>query len=254
MSVRVCQNSFSRGILSPSLEGRVDLEQYSLGLKNLQNGIVLQEGCVINRSGLEYLGCVKFPDKKTRLIPFVFNFNESYILEFGEKYIRFIKDGGYILGDNNQIYEIETPYLEDELFSIDYAQQADVMTFVHKNHSPKDLLRLGHNNWKLNEVIFQSSINAPTNLKAVYTGSTSSNTTTYQYVVCSVDKDTNEESSRSEMVSVVGHLEAYWTTSEYITISWSEVENALEYNIYRAVNGIFGYVGTSNNLSLRITI
>ena len=38
MSVRVTQNSFSRGVLSPSLAGRVDLEQYSLGLKKLQNG------------------------------------------------------------------------------------------------------------------------------------------------------------------------------------------------------------------------
>ena len=29
MSVRVSQNSFARGIISPSLWGRVDLEQYS---------------------------------------------------------------------------------------------------------------------------------------------------------------------------------------------------------------------------------
>ena len=41
MTVRVCQNSFSKGVISPSLEGRVDLEQYNLGLKKLVNGIVL---------------------------------------------------------------------------------------------------------------------------------------------------------------------------------------------------------------------
>ena len=40
MSFRVTQNSFSKGILSPSLQGRVDLEQYSLGLKNLKNGVL----------------------------------------------------------------------------------------------------------------------------------------------------------------------------------------------------------------------
>ena len=96
MSIRISQNSFSKGILSPSLQGRVDLEQYSLGLKNLQNGIILQEGCVINRSGLEFLSEIKDSSNKARLIPFVFDLNESYVLEIGEKYIRFIKDGGYM--------------------------------------------------------------------------------------------------------------------------------------------------------------
>lgn len=251
MSVRVSQNSFSKGILSPALQGRVDLEQYSLGLKNLQNGIVMQEGCVVNRSGLEYLGSAKYNDKKVRLIPFVFDSLENYVLEFGHQYLRFIKNGGYILNDLNEIYELETPYLEDDLFEIDYIQQADVITFVHKNYKPMDLSRLSHDNWTLNEILFESSIKPPADLKATYTGSTSSNTTTYSYVVCSVDINTNEESSRSNPVNVVGHLEAYWTTAEYITLTWTEVENAVEYNIYRAVNGIYGYVGTSNTTTFK---
>ena len=251
MSVRVSQNSFSKGILSPSLHGRIDLEQYSLGVKKLQNGIVLQEGCIVNRSGLEFLGEVKKSDKKTRLIPFVFDISESYIIELGENYFRFIKDGGYILDENNEIYEIETPYLADEIFALDYVQQADVITFVHKNHKPRDLSRYSHNDWKLEEISFKPSIESPKEVSAVYTGSTSSNTTTYEYVVCAVDNDTNEESSKSEVASVVGHLEAYWTTSEYITISWAKVENALEYNIYRGVNGIFGYIGTSSTTSFK---
>lgn len=249
MSIRVSQNSFSKGILSPSLQGRVDLEQYSLGLKNLENGIVLQEGCVANRAGLEYLGQAKYSDKKTRLIPFVFDISENYILELGEKYIRFLKNGGYILNEGNDIYEIETPYLEKDIFTIDYAQQADVLTFVHKDYKPFELVRLAHNEWQLNEITFEASIKPPLNISAEYTGSTSSNTTTYEYVVCAVDKKTNEESARSAVATVLGHLEAYWTTAEYITLAWDEVENAVEYNIYRAANGIFGYIGTSNTNS-----
>lgn len=251
MGIRICQNSFSKGILSPALQGRVDLEQYSLGLKKLQNGIVLQEGCVINRAGLEYLGSTKYSSKKARLIPFVFDINESYVIEIGEKYFRFIKDGGYILDENSEIYEITTPYLEKDIFSIDYAQQADVVTFVHKDYPPYDLSRLEHNKWIFSPILFQSSILPPDNLNAVYTGSTTSNTTTYSYVVCAVDKLTSEESVASQPVSVLGHLEAYWTTSEYITISWDSVENAVEYNIYRAVNGIYGYIGTSSTTTFK---
>ena len=68
MSIRINQNSFSRGIISPSLQGRVDLDYYSSGVKKLNNGIVLQEGCIVNRPGLEYIGEAKYSDKKTRLI------------------------------------------------------------------------------------------------------------------------------------------------------------------------------------------
>ena len=110
---------------------------------------------------------------------------------------------------------------------------------------------MAHNKWALSEIAFEASIKPPENLKAVYTGSTSSNTTTYEYVICSVDKETNEESSRSEVVDVLGHLEAYWTTAEYIDLTWDKVDGALEYNIYRAVNGIFGYVGTTSNTTFR---
>ena len=249
MSVRVCQNSFSKGVLSPSLDGRIDLEQYSLGLKKLTNGIVLQEGCVQNRAGLEFLVKTKYQDKKCRLIPFVFNLEQNYILEFGDEYIRVIKDGGYVLDEDNNVYEITTPYLEDDLFDIDYVQQADTITLVHKNYPPSELSRIDHNDWELSTINFKATIEAPANISAKYTGSTSSNTTTYYYVVTSVDTTTDEESARSEIASVVGHLEAYWTTSEYITISWDTVESAQEYNIYRAVNGIYGYVGTTNTTS-----
>ena len=249
METRITQNSFSKGILSPSLQGRVDLEQYSNGLKNLENGIVLQEGCVLNRSGLEYVSNTKYSSKKSRLIPFVFGLEQNYIIEVGEKHFRFVKDGGYILDDSGEIYEIASPYLEDEIFQIDYVQQLDSITLVHKNHKIQELSRIKHNVWELKEIEIKPKIEPPKEIKAGYSGSTSSNTKTYSYVVCSVDKETNEESSKSESVEVVAHKEAYWTTSEYVQISWQKVEGALEYNIYKSANGIFGYVGTSKNLN-----
>ncbi len=247
MSIRVCQNSFSRGILSPTLSARVDLEQYNLGIKKLVNGFIAQEGCILNRAGLEYIESAKYKNKKVRLIPFNFGINQNYIIELGHRYIRFIFEGAYIKDDNLNIYELDTHYSEDEIFEIDYVQQADVITLVHQNHIPKNLSRYAHNNWILSDINSQASIQPPNNISISYTGSTASNTKTYEYVVCSVDKDSKEESTRSTVVSVLGHLEAYWTTAEKITLTWSAVENALEYNIYRSVNGIFGYVGTASN-------
>ena len=94
-------------------------------------------------------------------------------------------------------------------------------------------------------------IEPPANVKAVWTGSTSENTRQYSYVVTAVANETYEESKRSQVVTATGHLESYWLTSEYMTISWEAVEGAAEYNIYRSVNGVYGFIGTSTELSFR---
>lgn len=248
-NTRISQVSFSRGEFCPPLYMRTDLEQYSIGLKTLKNGFVHQEGCVSNRFGLEYVGKVKDSSKKVRLIPFTFNSEQTYIIEAGDKYFRFIQDGGYILDSNDEIYEIATPYAAEDLQYLKFAQSADVLTITHLNYAPKELVRYDHDNWVLSSILFEPSITPPTNVTASWSGGTGSNMRTYTYLVTAVDEDTLEESARSNEVSVSGHREAYWTTSEYITINWTAVSGATEYNIYRSVNGIFGYVGTSKTNS-----
>ena len=56
--------------------------------------------------------------------------------------------------ENNEIYELSSPYLENELFELDYTQQLDIITLVHKNHPPMELSRIKHNQWELNEINF----------------------------------------------------------------------------------------------------
>ena len=81
----------------------------------------------------------------------------------------YVKNGGFIyrcileaLGDATEppnatywiatdIYEIESPYQESELFEIKYAQSADMMWLTHPNHKPHKLSRTGHTNWTLSE-------------------------------------------------------------------------------------------------------
>lgn len=247
-NTRISQVSFSRGEFCPPLYMRTDLEQYSIGLKTLKNGFVHQEGCVSNRFGLEYVGQVKDSSKKVRLIPFTFNSEQTYIIEAGDKYFRFIQDGGYILDSNDEIYEIATPYAAEDLQYLKFAQSADVLTITHLNYAPKELVRYDHDNWVLSSILFEPSITPPSGLTAAWTGGTG-NMRTYTYLVTAVDADTLEESARSNEASVSGHREAYWTTSEYITLSWTAVAGATEYNVYRSVNGIFGYVGTSKTNS-----
>jgi hypothetical protein len=87
--------NFQAGELSPRLEGRIDLQKYSAGAQTLQNMVVFPQGGVTRRPGTQYAGTSK-DGSKVRLINFEFSDEQAYVLEFGENYIRFFKDGGLL--------------------------------------------------------------------------------------------------------------------------------------------------------------
>ena len=91
--------------------------------------------------------------QKTRLIPFEFSTIQTYVLEFGNQYMRVYKDKGQVLSGGSA-FEISTPYLTAELFEIKFAQSADVMYITHPNHAARKLSRTGHTSWTLTEIDF----------------------------------------------------------------------------------------------------
>ena len=151
--VAVQLTNFTGGELSPRLDGRNDLQKYPTGCKTLENMIVFPHGSAARRSGTQFVAEVKDSSKETRLIPFEFSTTQTYILEFGNQYIRFYKDDGQILSGGSA-YEISSPYLEAELFDIKFAQSADIMYICHPNHAARKLARTGHTSWTLTEIDF----------------------------------------------------------------------------------------------------
>ena len=145
--------SFVSGEFSAKMDGRSDFDKYSSGTKTLENFLIHPQGAATRRVGTQFIAEVKDSTKKTRLIPFEFSTTQTYVLEFGDQYIRFYKDKGQILSGGSA-YEISTPYLEAELFDIKFAQSADVMYIVHPNHETNKLSRTGHTSWSLDEVVF----------------------------------------------------------------------------------------------------
>ena len=81
----VIQTSFNAGELSPTLDGRVDLAKYGSGCSKMENFIPLVQGGARKRSGTRFVKEVKDSTKATRLIPFEFNTDQAYILEFGHE-------------------------------------------------------------------------------------------------------------------------------------------------------------------------
>jgi hypothetical protein len=99
---KISQPTFSAGEVSPSVYGRVDLARYYTGLRTCRNFIVRQYGGVANRPGTEFVCEVKDSADTTRLFPFVFSTDQSYVVEMGDAYLRFIQDGAQLelgLGD-----------------------------------------------------------------------------------------------------------------------------------------------------------
>ena len=342
---RYVQKSFNGGEISPTIHARNNLQRYENSLSKLKNGFVHAEGCVSNRQGTEFVNYAKFNDRKSRVIPFVFNTEQTYIIELGHKYARFFKDGGriiypsnygvsyegtfsfietvqnsdetnvykYQLGNNDYVYsskeenslsiddilyadvelsnaycseefnlsskgkitnidieshtigidvdnskkdlrglpvEIETPFEEKDLFKIKFAQNADIITLSCKGYVSQDLIRTSHYDWTLQPLDAKPDIQAPLNVKCTWHGGSESSRT-YKYVITAVKNETYEESERSAECSCKGELEANWGVNDYIDVTWDSVEGATEYNIYRSVNGVFGYVGVSTTNSFR---
>jgi hypothetical protein len=97
-------STFTSGEISPRLEGRIDIEKYRSGLSDLTNMVVQPHGGLTRRPGTEYLGPVKDSSVKTRIIPFQFKTSDTYILEFGDQYMRVFRNGLQVLkGDAKTI-------------------------------------------------------------------------------------------------------------------------------------------------------
>lgn len=93
--VTLAQQNFSGGELSPSLEGRFDLSIYYNGAAWLQNFIATVQGIASYRSGSKFAWSTR-DNQEAVLIPFEYNTEQAYILEFTNLKMRIFKDGGLI--------------------------------------------------------------------------------------------------------------------------------------------------------------
>jgi len=96
-------SSFTSGEASPRLDGRVDLAKYFSMCSTLENFSTLPHGGATRRSGTKYVSEVSASALATRIFGFEFNNEQTYIIEAGNTYFRFIKDGEPILESGKTI-------------------------------------------------------------------------------------------------------------------------------------------------------
>ena len=90
------QPSFAKGEIDPALHGRTNTTAYQIALATARNAIIQPYGGVTNRAGLQYIGPVKTHSLSTRLIDFQFKTTDTYIIELGNRYMRFIRNDAIV--------------------------------------------------------------------------------------------------------------------------------------------------------------
>lgn len=153
--VKLIQSSFAGGELDEALHSRTDFDKYPISLATLKNGIVRPHGTALNRPGTVYVATAKNADKKARLIGFVPGLYNPYLIEAGDQYLRFFKDGAPVVTSTGASYEVATAYLEADLPVIETTQSADVLYLAHEAYQPKTLSRFSDTNWALSNFDFK---------------------------------------------------------------------------------------------------
>lgn len=276
----IAQRSLAGGELSPKLYARVDTVKYQTGLRTCRNNIVLKEGGVSNRPGTEYICEVKDSAKKIKQIPFIFNDEQTYVLEFGDLYMRVIRNGvqltvtpaawsgatAYVIGDvvlsgGNNYYCIlaHTNHVPpnatywyampaNDIYEIPTPYVEADLPALQYNQSA-DIVTLTHKTYAVRELArtghttWTISLVVFAPLQAAPTSPSNSGAagSANEWVITAIDSETFEESLQSSSTG----SSATPSSGSPITISWTAASGAGEYNVYKKTNGVYGFIGVA---------
>lgn len=121
--------SFLGGLVSQKLDERVDMDKFGKWFKVADNMRFFSTGAMQNRTGFVKVANTKnnLPNDNIRLLSFVFNNREAFLLELGQGYMRVFKDGTPILDTDGSIkvWNTSITFPADE--DLKYAQSGDII-------------------------------------------------------------------------------------------------------------------------------
>jgi hypothetical protein len=306
---KVVRRSFAGGEITPEMFGRLDNVKNQTGLALCRNALVLPHGPATKRTGFGYVAPVHDSSAAVRAIPFVFNEDQSAVLEFGAGYIAFTVNGGalleavhaityvgavvtdtahgysvgnrlYIGGRFVQVsavadvdhytvvdvftglaptltgataarcYRISSPYTAADLFSLRYAQDADVLTLTCPGYAPRELRRLGATNWALTAPALGGAITAPSAPTTSYTVGTGSAYPKDAYYKVTTVSDGQESLPSGASGAVPNDLTLPGSKND---MAWGDPGVAgATFRVYKALFGndrMFGYIGETTGLT-----
>ncbi len=147
---------FNAGEWSPALHARVDLDRYARACAEMLNFLPAAQGAAIRRPGTRYVAGTK-SNGQVRLIPFEFSTLQAYVIEAGNQYFRFYRNGARLEDPPGTPVEVATPYTTADLPDLQWAQSADTLYLAHPSHAPRKLTRTSATAFSLSTISFTST-------------------------------------------------------------------------------------------------
>lgn len=141
--MEVMANNFTSGEVSAKLGGRIDLGLYQNGVSRLENFIPMLQGGITRRPGTRLVAALDGP---CRIMPFVISVDLAFIVELSAGKLRIRDHLGSpvaLLVEGVSADHFAVPYLQSEVWEIQYTQDYRTLFLAHRNHPPKMLTYTG---------------------------------------------------------------------------------------------------------------
>lgn len=139
-NVNQYQPQLNAGEFSEYMVARTDFGKYSNGAAIMLNIIPLAEGGAMRRAGTRFVAEVKDSSAKTRLKRFEFNTIQAYILEMGNRYLRFFRNQGQIITADTNV-QVQNGEFTNDLSA--WSDQSDANSSISHNATDGRLILNG---------------------------------------------------------------------------------------------------------------
>lgn len=215
MKVDTIQTSFAGGEFGPDLYGRTDIAQYQNACEIVENFLIRSYGPVISAPGTKYIGTVSTSTVKNRLIKFIFNRTDSYVIEMGPLYFRFYTNGGIVVTTGTTPFYLAHTYTESQIWDVQFAQLNDVIWLTHPSHPPRRLIRKSAASWTISDYEFKGgpfldSFTVTTGTDGVTTSSTIKITASATTGTVNITVSPTNSNLFTVSGSTLGHKNTFW--------------------------------------------
>ncbi len=171
-TVTPLQSSFNGGALSPRVHHRPELAIRSIGVEKMLGWLPLLQGSAEACPGTIRVAGARAP--VMRLIPYIFNETQAYIVEITDGKMRFYTNDARIETEPGVAYEIDAPWSADQLSEIMFEQSLDALYLYHGAVQTRKLQRTSATTFALNLVEFTGGPFLPRNKSKALTVTASS--------------------------------------------------------------------------------
>ena len=226
--VDVIKTSFAGGEFGASLLGRSDMDQYANACATVENWLVRPYGSIISTPGTWLIEETKHSeagtDSSVRLIPFIFNKDDAYVIEMGDLYFRFYTDRGQVVSDST--IELAHTYTEDEIADIKYAQKNDVIYMAHADKRPQKLIRSSAIDWTIEDFEFKGGPFLDDNTSVITINPSAVSGTSVTLTLSATNSTISFVASSSS--TDLGHIGTFWKIGGIVTTATTALQGYVE--------------------------